>query len=420
VAGVSVVPPTVELEATGFSAVDLADLVLATAARFKVPAVIVEPQEGGYSLRFLGTTRPVVGLGRDLGEALAFRLALLAELDPFATGEDFGRLRVDRGGGEVQFLVESEARAEGLVTRLRAVPALATLDPSLEIHAGTELHGAGGSYRLTSELGRGGMGVVWSAYHVESGRTVAVKVLHADIAQDTRLGAQLGREGRAASLANHPGIVNVTDFGASLSGRAFLVMELVESDTLDKLLEGGALTLRRALVVARRIANALQAAHVRGVIHHDLKPSNVFVDAQDHVKIGDFGAARVLSHAGAELTMTQTGIVLGTPNYMSPERARGHESDERSDLYSLGCMLFEMIVGRAPYDAETLMDVLIGHLSMPMPPLENPHGPVPLVVHAVVAKAMAKPLNERYQSSGEMDQDLQRALNTLLPGEGAG
>ena len=180
-------------------------------------------------------------------------------------------------------------------------PPLTTLDPSLEIHAGTELPGAGGSYRLTTELGRGGMGVVWSAFHVESGRTVAVKVLHSEVAQDARLGAQLGREGRAASLANHPGIVNVTDFGTSPSGRAFLVMELVEADTLDKLLEAGALPLRRALVVARRIASALQAAHVRGVIHHDLKPSNVFVDAHDNVKIGDFGAARVLSHSGGEL-----------------------------------------------------------------------------------------------------------------------
>jgi serine/threonine-protein kinase len=326
---------------------------------------------------------------------------------------------VDQGGGESQFLVEAELRPEGLVARLRAVPALATLDPSREIHTGTDLAGAGGTYRLTSELGRGGMGVVWSAFHVESGRAVAVKVLHHEVAQDARLGAQLGREGRAASLANHPGIVNVTDFGSSSSGRAFLVMELVESDTLDKLLEGGALPLRRALVLARRIAAALQAAHVRGVIHHDLKPSNVFVDAQDHVKIGDFGAARVLSSAGAELTMTQTGIVLGTPNYMSPERARGHESDERSDLYSLGCMLFEMIAGRPPFDADTLMDVLIGHMSHAVPELRTAQGPVPPAVQAIVVRGMAKPVAERYQNAGEMDQDLQRALNTLLPGEGA-
>jgi serine/threonine-protein kinase len=398
--------------------VDLADLVLATAARFKVAAVIVEPKEEGYQLRFLGTSRPAIALHRGMGEALALRFALLAELDPFAVGEDFGRLRVDLGVGEAQFLVEAEAQAAGLVSRLRMVPALATLDPTLEIHAGTELSGAGGSYRLASELGRGGMGVVWSAYQRESGRVMAVKVLHADVAQDARLGAQLGREGRAASLANDPGIVNVTDFGTSPSGRAFLVMELVEADTLDKLLEGGALPLRRALALARRIASALQVAHVRGVIHHDLKPSNVFVDAQDHVKIGDFGAARILSHSGGEMTMTQTGLVLGTPNYMSPERARGHESDERSDLYSLGCMLFEMVGGRAPYDAETLMDVLIGHLAMPVPTLESPHGPVPAAVQAIVVKAMAKPLHERYQNAGEMDQDLQRALNTLLPGEG--
>ena len=398
---------------TGVSVVDLADLVLGAAARFKVPAVAVTPMGDGYALRFLGPARVVLGLPRGLGEALAIRLALLAEFDPFAPGRGFGRLRVAAASTELEFLVETEAGLEGVETWIRAVPAFTTLDPSLEIHTGTELAGAGGAYRLIAELGRGGMGVVWSAFHVESGRTVAVKVLHTDVAQDARLGAQLGREGRAASLANHPGIVNVTDFGTSPSGRAFLVMELVEADTLDKLLEAGALPLRRALQVARRIAGALQAAHVRGVIHHDLKPSNVFVDPLDNVKIGDFGAARVLSHSG-ELTMTQTGLVLGTPNYMSPERARGHESDERSDLYSLGCMLFQMIVGRAPFDDDTLMDVLIGHLSAPVPEVVSMHGPVPAAVTAIVRKAMAKAVAERFQSAGEMEQELQKTLSAMI------
>jgi serine/threonine-protein kinase len=341
---------------------------------------------------------------------------LLAHLDPLASGEEFGRLRVATSGGEQEYLVDTESTPAGLETRLRAVPALASLDPSLEIHTGTELQGAGGSYRLTAELGRGGMGVVWSAFHVESGRAMAVKVLHSEVAQDARLGAQLGREGRAASLANHPGIVNVTDFGTSPAGRAFLIMELVEADTLDRLLEAGALPLRRALLVARRIASALQAAHVRGVIHHDLKPSNVFVDAHDNIKIGDFGAARVLSHSseGRALTVTQSGLVLGTPNYMSPERARGLESDERSDLYSLGCMLFQMINGRPPYDADSLMDVLLGHLAEPLPDLTSPHGPVHESVVHIVRKATAKTVAMRYQSAGAMDQDLQKALSALV------
>ncbi|HEY5908038.1 MAG TPA: serine/threonine-protein kinase [Vicinamibacteria bacterium] len=395
------------------SAVDLADLVLAASVRYKSPATSVEPKGDGYQLRLLGPLRQVLSLSRDLGEALAVRLALLGELDPFAPGESFARLRVTSGAGDADFLLEVQGDPQPAV-RLRAVPALSALDPTLEIHAGTELPGAGGSYRLSAELGRGGMGVVWSAYHLESGRSVAVKVLHSEVAQDARLGMQLVREGRAASLANHPGIVNVTDFGNSPSGRAFLVMELVGADTLDKLLEAGALPLRRALLVGRRIASALQAAHVRGVIHHDLKPSNVFVDAGDHVKIGDFGAAKVLSHSGAELTMTQTGLVLGTPNYMSPERARGHESDERSDLYSRGCILFQMIQGRPPFDADSLMDVLLGHLAEPLPEITSPHGPVPEAVSQVVRKATAKTVEMRYQSAGEIEQDLQKAASALL------
>jgi serine/threonine-protein kinase len=395
------------------SAVDLADLVLSVAARLRAPAVSVDPKSEGYELRVLGPVKHVLPLERELGEALAVRLALLAELDPFSPGDDFGRLRVTTAGGEAEFLVELSATTAGPGVRLRALPALAALDPTLEIHTGTELLGAGGSYRLASELGRGGMGVVWSAYHVESGRTVAVKVLHSEVAQDARLGAQLLREGRAASLANHPGIVNVTDFGNSASGRAFLVMEFVDSDTLDKLLDAGALPLRRAVLIGRRIASALQAAHVRGVVHHDLKPSNVFVDPLDHVKIGDFGAAKVLSHSGAELTQTQSGLVLGTPNYMSPERARGQESDERSDLYSVGCMLFQMIQGRPPYDADSLMDVLLGHLTEPLPELTSPYGPVPEALVQVVRKATAKTVALRYQSAGEIEQDLQKASSAL-------
>jgi serine/threonine-protein kinase len=238
---------------------------------------------------------------------------------------------------------------------------------------------------------------------------VAIKVLHRELAADPRLASQFVREGRAASLANHPGIVNVTDFGRLPSGRAYLVMELVEAATLEAVLAEGALRPRRAVAIARRIAAALAAAHVRGVIHRDLKPSNVFLDPHDGVKIGDFGAAKVISPL-PDSTATQHGVVLGTPFYMSPEQARGLPTDERTDFYALGCILFRMIAGRPPYEGETVMDIVSGHMSRPVPRLESPVGPVPEAVVSIVAKAMAKRAEDRPQTVSEIGADLDRAL----------
>jgi serine/threonine-protein kinase len=258
------------------------------------------------------------------------------------------------------------------------------------------------------------MGVVYHARHQETGRRVAIKVLHRDLAADPRLASQFVREGRAASLANHPGIVNVTDFGRLPSGPAYLVMELVEGETLEAVLAAGALRPRRALTLARRMAAALAAAHVRGVIHRDLKPSNVFLDPGDGVKIGDFGAAKVLSLL-PDSTATQHGVVLGTPFYMSPEQARGLATDERTDFYALGCILFRMLAGRPPYEGETVMDIVSGHITLPVPRVESPFGPLPEVVVAVVAKAMAKRAEERQQTASGFGTELDRALASFPP-----
>jgi serine/threonine protein kinase len=400
------------------SAVDVADLLLAAVAGCRSAALTVDPGDHAGTVRVAGTVNPAsVALPPALAEALVVRLALLGNLDPWAIDPGIGRLRSRSGANVDDFLVELEGAAGVRRLRLRAVAPRVEPGTTGDIRPGAELVTSIGSYRLHAELGRGGMGVVYRAVHLESGRTLAIKVLHAELAADPRLGAQLGREGRAASLANHPGIVRVTDFGSSSTGRAFLVMELVEAETLEKLLLDGALPVRRALTLARRIVGALEAAHVRGVIHHDLKPSNVFVDPLDQLKIGDFGAARVLSPSGAELTQTQAGVIVGTPRYMAPERARGLQADERSDLYSVGCMLFQMISGRPPYDGDSLMDVLVGHVTAPIPKLESPYGAVPETVARVVIRSMAKKPEERYPSAGEMDTDLNRALQSL-PTEG--
>ncbi len=216
-------------------------------------------------------------------------------------------------------------------------------------------------------------------------------------------------EARAACRAKHIGIVDVTDFGTLSDGRAYIAMEIVTGPTLAMVLEEhGPLPPSRVLTLASRIAEALHAASLRGVVHRDLTPSNIFVCEDDQPKIGDFGVAKIIDAQNTD-ELTATTPVVGTAGYMSPEQGLGEAVDGRSDIYSLGCVMFRMVTGRVPFTGSSLYAVLAQHLNDPPPPMESPHGPVPEVLTRVILRALAKSPAERYQTADELLRDLAAA-----------
>ncbi len=405
--------PTLE----GASVVDIADLVLATAVERQSVALTIQAQGDEHELTLIDPEGNGVDalLSTSLGDALVARLATLAGVDPWAVDAELGHLKVRTDTAVAEFLLlvrESSGHFAGELRRI-VLPRVVGSTSKLEMSPDRL-----GAYRLEGELGRGGMGIVYRGRHVDSDRLVALKVLHEEVASDPQLAAQFIREGRAASFAKHPGIVDVTDFGRSPDGRAYLAMELVDAPTLEQALGGKSIEPRRAVLIASKIAAALEAAHVRGVVHRDLKPTNVFLDPDDNVKIGDFGSAKVVSSAGAG--GTQLGVLVGTPFYMAPEHAQGQQTDERTDIYALGCMLFEMVAGAVPFTGATVMDILIQHFSAPPPPLTSPLGPVPPVLEAAVRRALAKRPDERHQNAAELRADLAKALAACQQPSGRG
>jgi serine/threonine-protein kinase len=387
--------------------ISLADLLLAAVASRRIGAVALEPAGAQHLLRAdLGGTSQVLGATEaGLADATCARLALIAGIEIGGTGQRLGRARVRVTTSVADVLVAVRTSGHGLAAAIHRIATTeddATLDPATG-------SGAAGRYRLLEELGRGGMGVVYRAEHIALEKPVAIKVLHPGLARDANLAVQFELEARAACRARHPGIVDVTDFGRFSDGRAFIVMELVEGETLGQLLSRGPLVPSRAVTIARRIATALRAAADAGVVHRDLKPGNVFVLEGDRVKIGDFGVACIMDGTRA------SNDVVGTVGYMAPEQARGQPVDTRVDLYALGCVLFEMLAGRPPFQGASVSEVIEGHSTAPVPPIDNPHAPVPPELSRVVHRAMAKRPEERYQTPAEMLADLVAASRALAP-----
>src|SRR5215467_10555081 len=222
-----------------------------------------------------------------------------------------------------------------------------------------------GDYQLLTLLGAGGMGEVWAAHQQTLGRRVALKLLPEEVTRDPSRISRFEQEARAASTLSHPNVAHIYALGQTSDGRRYIAMELVEGETLGARLRRGHLSLPEAIRFAVQVAAALTAAHAIGVLHRDIKPENVMIRPDAFVKVVDFGLAKLVASspsdvAAATLTMVHTdpGIVLGTVTYMSPEQVRGHDVDHRTDIWSLGVMLYEMIAGRCPFAGESRSDVI--------------------------------------------------------------
>ncbi|MFJ4775329.1 protein kinase [Streptomyces sp. NPDC088762] len=274
-----------------------------------------------------------------------------------------------------------------------------------------------GRYRLTHRLGRGGMAEVFAAEDVRLGRTVAVKLLRADLAEDPVSKARFTREAQSVAGLNHHAVVAVYDSGEDRVGPTtvpYIVMELVEGRTIrDLLLSAEAPGPEQALIITSGVLEALAYSHQHGIVHRDIKPANVIITDTGAVKVMDFGIARALH--GAQSTMTQTGMVMGTPQYLSPEQALGKAVDHRSDLYATGCLLYELLALRPPFTGETPLSVVYQHVQdAPVPPSQLPEGHhIPQELDGLVMRSLAKDPDDRFQSAEEMRGLVQYALQML-------
>ncbi|CAL9518209.1 Serine_threonine-protein kinase PknD [Streptomyces sp. enrichment culture] len=272
-----------------------------------------------------------------------------------------------------------------------------------------------GRYRLTRRLGRGGMAEVFAAEDVRLGRTVAVKLLRADLAEDPVSKARFTREAQSVAGLNHHAIVAVYDSGEDVVGGQsvpYIVMELVEGRTIrDLLMNAEAPGPEQALIIVSGVLEALAYSHQHGIVHRDIKPANVIITNNGAVKVMDFGIARALH--GASTTMTQTGMVMGTPQYLSPEQALGKAVDHRSDLYATGCLMYELLALRPPFTGETPLSVVYQHVQdIPTPPSEASDA-CPPELDGLVMRSLAKEPDDRFQTAEEMRGLVQYALQML-------
>src|ERR687895_1474029 len=268
---------------------------------------------------------------------------------------------------------------------------------------GTKLNGR---YALESKLGSGGMSTVYLARDETLERWVAAKVLHREISDQPDQIERFRREARAVAQVAHPNVVAVIDAGEDL-GRPYIVFEYVEGETLKQRIDSAArLPLDEAAAYAIEVGRGLGAAHARRLVHRDVKPQNVLIDAEGRAKVTDFGIARQLEQEG----MTATGRVIGTTDYVSPEQAMGHQVDPRSDVYSLGVVLYEMLTGDVPFSADTQVGVAMKHVNEELPDVQRRRPELSAATALTIERATTKDPAKRYTSIAEMIDDLETAL----------
>lgn len=275
-----------------------------------------------------------------------------------------------------------------------------------------------GKYDIIDVIGHGGMGVVYKGRQVMMDRTVAIKMLQTQHIADSMSVKRFYQEGKAASKMNHPHVITVYDFGVTANtGQPFIVMDYLQGVALSDLIkEEGQLGVERSIKVLSQATDALDHAHRMGVIHRDLKPSNIMLidyeDEKDYVKVVDFGVAKLITAGGEQQRLTQMGEVCGSPVYMSPEQCQGLELDNRSDIYSMGIVIYETLTGRLPILGKTMVDTMSKHIT-DMPPRFSEVRPdlyIPERLEAVVFKALAKDPAERHQSMADLTKDLETAI----------
>jgi tRNA A-37 threonylcarbamoyl transferase component Bud32 len=424
----------------------LADMMLAGALGGAADLVSLEARADHWILTArTGLAARSLAVPVEVGDAAVARIALAAGLRPFGDAQgahgDAGYLEIDLGKSAGAVAVSMGASSSGRYLEVRPLAARA-VQP--EAHAalkrcpkcsafqppqratcaedGADLvavaeepvpGGTIGVYRIGEVIGQGQMGTVYAAEHALIGRSVAVKVLQRPHAVTAEVARRFLNEARIASRLAHPNIVEVTDFGLLADGRSFLVMERLRGEPLDRWLDReGPLSPVAALRVAREVALGLVVAHEAGVLHNDLKPGNVMMlegssAAAPRLKLLDFGAAHRADGVDDD------HVVIGSPHYMSPERAMGCAPDARADLYSLGVMLYEMIGGEVPFTGNNIRVVLLGHVAYKPRPLESPGGPLPARVGALVMRALSKKPADRHPSARAMIAEIDAALASL-------